>query len=281
MSRPTHQTARRFQNSSNPIQHSERLNLAAGESQEFSPPYLQPDLLYLTEEDLKDRGMEGCVPAGVADRVWPPGHPLAGQYVYPGNKVYTSVTPPGMTDRHMSAHLNAKRRARPSFTLAKYPDDHPDVSLRGQYIPSLDDQVYATYDREEYLNHGERSQDFRNRKAREAFEGIVSRNIQSADAAEGVVRNFDQDESTLRRHREQAHRFMQGISHERFPKSMTLDQIREQVGEDTVRATERKYARGSRTPQPGEYERWEEAQAEKASKAKGKKITSYPGQPAR
>lgn len=259
-SQPQHSGAKRLREGNTTPQTPERPPVADYEMDERAHPHLPHDVFYMDEEALAERGMKGAVYACVADLVYPPGHPQQGEYVFPGDRVIVSVTPPAVADRIGPDILTKKRMARKSFQLAK--------DEEGNLIPSTEDQVFATYDRHEYLNKGTRSTAFHNDQCKKFYEGMKNRRI--VDKSQFGP---DQHEQA----KEQAHNWMRGISSQRFPASMSLQDIEAAEGPDKIRDMERKYARGNRSVRAGEYDQWEEKIAKTQEKVSKNRTVSFPG----
>lgn len=230
--------------------------VAEGEVTERFFPGEMRDRIYLSPEDLHEMGMEGAVPASLADTA------------IKGDKVYTCVRAPNRYGKQEPGRLRRLKMRNRSVHIPLTPEGEP--------YYATEDLIYVVQDRAEYLKklaaHNKASENF--------TKGVIEGAVEAAGPSAGATINvFKGDEDSLRKEKAQARVTLAPLKRE-WPRHMTLaDMEKFQGAEETLR-TERWYARGGRSERPGEYEEYEAKLAE-AKKKGGKKTFSFPGQPAK
>ena len=254
----------------------ERPAVAEWETEERIHPHLPHDDFYRDQETLTEWGLGDAVHSCVADLVYQPGHPKQGEFVFPGTRVLVSVTPPSVADRIDPGLLTRKKLARKSFKIAKYPEGHPQA---GEVIPSIADQVYATYDRDEYLNQGRRSKRFHNEQALKFTQGVINRKITRPGSTDASISQFD--DSQLMEQKEKAREWMRNVGGPKYPATMPLEDIERHEGAEKIRRMEAKFARG-RMLSNEEWEKrveWEGKRGESRKPAEKNRTVSFPNSP--
>ena len=96
----------------------------------------------------------------------------------------------------------------------------------------------------------------------------------------GAIKQFESDEDALKRQRAQTHEYLARHGGERWPKSMSLEEIQEKVGVEALKELRFTSMLGGRSEREGERERYEEWMSGGSSKGKNRSF-SGPGGPTR